>query len=112
VFVVDNVHIHLDSKIFPQQSAESFHREVRTLLKTELEGLDPTAVLTAKKLIKAGLSDKNDFDAVNLRESYGECCYPGIYVGPSLISYSPSGEICEWSPFHAIREDRQQGAQA
>lgn len=54
---------------------ESFHKEVRQLLKAELEGLDQTAVLNAKKLIKAGLNDKNDFDAVNLRESYGE--FPG-----------------------------------
>ncbi|KAF5357797.1 hypothetical protein D9756_001614 [Leucocoprinus leucothites] len=60
------------NKIFPQQSVESFHKEVRSLLKAELEGLDPTAVLTAKKLIKAGLNDKNDFDAVNLRESYAQ----------------------------------------
>jgi peroxisomal 3,2-trans-enoyl-CoA isomerase len=48
-----------------------FHKEVRQLLKAELEGLNPTAVLTAKKLIKAGMNDKNDFDAVNLRETYG-----------------------------------------
>ncbi|KAJ3573972.1 hypothetical protein NP233_g2090 [Leucocoprinus birnbaumii] len=60
------------NKIFPQQSVESFHKEIRNLLKAELEGLDQTAVLTAKKLIKAGMNDKNDFDAVNLRESYGE----------------------------------------
>lgn len=60
------------SKIFPQQPAESFHQEVRQFLKAELEGLDHTAVLNAKMLIKASLNDKNDFDAVNLRESYGE----------------------------------------
>jgi len=60
------------NKIFPQQPVELFHKEVRQLLKAELEGLDPTAVLTAKKLIKAGLNDKNDFDAINLRESYAQ----------------------------------------
>lgn len=37
----------------------------------ELEGLDPTSVLVMKKLIKAGMADQNDPDAVNLRESYG-----------------------------------------
>lgn len=58
------------NKIFPQQSVEKFHEEVRNLLKSELEGLDSTAVLATKKLIKAGLNDSNDFDAVNLRESY------------------------------------------
>jgi len=51
---------------------EKFHEEVRNLLKSELEGLDSTAVLATKKLIKAGLNDSNDFDAVNLRESYGK----------------------------------------
>lgn len=60
------------SKIFPQQSVESFHREVRDLLKFELQGLDPAAILKVKSLIKAGLNDKNDFDAINLRESYGK----------------------------------------
>jgi len=60
------------NKIFPQQPAELFHKEVRQLLKAELEGLDPIAVLTAKKLIKAGMNDKNDFDAINLRESYAQ----------------------------------------
>ncbi|KAF9451075.1 ClpP/crotonase [Macrolepiota fuliginosa MF-IS2] len=60
------------NKIFPQQPVESFHKRVRQLLEAELEGLDPTAVLSAKKLIKAGLNDKNDFDAINLRESYAQ----------------------------------------
>ncbi|KXN82073.1 Enoyl-CoA delta isomerase 2, mitochondrial [Leucoagaricus sp. SymC.cos] len=60
------------NKIFPQQPVESFHKEVWNLLKAELENLDPTAVLTTKKLIKAGLNDKNDFDAINLRESYAQ----------------------------------------
>ncbi|KAF7779073.1 hypothetical protein Agabi119p4_3418 [Agaricus bisporus var. burnettii] len=60
------------NKIFPQQSVESFHREVRDLLKFELQGLDPAAILKVKSLIKAGLNDKNDFDAINLRESYAQ----------------------------------------
>jgi peroxisomal 3,2-trans-enoyl-CoA isomerase len=51
---------------------ESFHREVHNLLKSELEGLDPISILKVKSLIKAGLNDKNDFDAINLRESYGK----------------------------------------
>jgi peroxisomal 3,2-trans-enoyl-CoA isomerase len=58
------------SKIFPMQSVPSFHDSVRTHLFSELEGLDPGALLTVKKLIKAGLADKNDPDATNLRESY------------------------------------------
>ena len=38
----------------------------------ELSGLDPAALLTVKKLIRAGLNERNNRDAVNLRESYGE----------------------------------------
>lgn len=57
------------SKIFPQQDPESFHRSVREHLLSELSGLVPSSVLIVKKLIKTGLQDKNDPDAVNLRES-------------------------------------------
>jgi Delta3-Delta2-enoyl-CoA isomerase len=60
------------SKIFPQQSVASFHSTVREYLLSELEGLDPVALLTVKKLIQTGLRDKNDPDAVNLRESYAQ----------------------------------------
>ena len=42
------------------------------MLLSELQGLDPTALLVVKKLLKAGLADKNDPDAVNLRESYAQ----------------------------------------
>lgn len=39
---------------------------------SELAGLDPAALLVVKQLIKMGLKDKNDPDAVNLRESYAQ----------------------------------------
>ncbi|TFK42626.1 ClpP/crotonase-like domain-containing protein [Crucibulum laeve] len=58
--------------ILPQQPVESFHESVRKHLLNELSGLDPTALLTMKGLIKAGLYDKNNPDAVNLRESYAQ----------------------------------------
>jgi len=45
---------------------------VRRKLLDELQGLDPAAILSVKKLIRAGLNEKNDPDAVNLRESYGK----------------------------------------
>jgi peroxisomal 3,2-trans-enoyl-CoA isomerase len=51
---------------------KSFHKVIREHVLEELRGLDPVALLTVKKLIRAGLNDKNDPDAVNLRESYGE----------------------------------------
>ncbi|KIM87001.1 hypothetical protein PILCRDRAFT_4240 [Piloderma croceum F 1598] len=60
------------NKIFPQQPVASFHSTVREYLLSELEGLDPVALLTVKKLIRTGLRDKNDPDAVNLRESYAQ----------------------------------------
>ena len=39
---------------------------------SELDGLDPSALLGVKKLIKAGLNDQHNLDAVNLRESYAQ----------------------------------------
>ena len=69
---MQNLWLLLNSKIFPEQSVKSFPAAVRQTLLDELHGLDPTAVLGIKQLIRAGLNDKNDPDAVNLRESYGE----------------------------------------
>lgn len=59
------------SKIFPSQTTPSFHATVRNHLLEEMRGLDPTAILVMKSLVKRGLYEKNDPDAVNLRESYG-----------------------------------------
>lgn len=60
------------SKVFPEQSVTSFHSNVRAHLVKQLEGLDPEALLTVKRLIKAGMSEKNSPEAVNLRESYAQ----------------------------------------
>ena len=62
---------HLHSEIFPDQSTESFHAAVHGHLVDELAGLDPKALLAVRSLIRRGLHEKNDPDAVNLRESYG-----------------------------------------
>ena len=64
--------IPLISKIFPSQPTESFHAAVREHLLSELDGLDHSSVLTIKSLLKAGLAEKNNPDAVNLRESYAQ----------------------------------------
>lgn len=64
--------ILLNSKIYPSQPTESFHAAVREHLLGELDSLDHSSVLTIKALLKAGLSEKNDPDAVNLRESYAQ----------------------------------------
>jgi len=60
------------SKIFPSQSTEEFHSSVRQHLLVELDGLEPRALMAMKKLIRAGLNEQNDPDAVNLRESYAQ----------------------------------------
>ena len=60
------------SKIFPEQPVPSFHAAVRKHVLSELEGLDPSAALGVKQLIKAGLNDQHNLDSVNLRESYGQ----------------------------------------
>ncbi|PIL23897.1 hypothetical protein GSI_13648 [Ganoderma sinense ZZ0214-1] len=60
------------NKIFPEQPVPSFHAAVRKHVQSELEGLDPSAVLGVKQLIKAGLNDQHNLDTVNLRESYGQ----------------------------------------
>lgn len=64
--------LHRNSKIFPAQPTDEFHSSVRAHLESELEGLDPAALLTVKKLIRAGISEKNNPDAANLRESYAQ----------------------------------------
>ena len=64
--------IYYNSKIFPSQPTELFHAAVREHLLDELDGLDHSSVLTIKALLKAGLSEKNNPDAVNLRESYAQ----------------------------------------
>ena len=47
-----------------------------------MRDLDPTALLVMKGLVKRGLYEKNDPDAVNLRESYGyvEHSFFGIII--------------------------------
>ena len=60
------------SEIFPAQSTEEFHSAVREKLEFELHGLDRTALLGVKRLLKDAQNEKNIFDAANMREAYGE----------------------------------------
>lgn len=60
------------NKIFPSKSTETFHLAVRQYLHSELKGLDPASILAVKSLIKTGLAEKNNPDALNLRESYAQ----------------------------------------
>ncbi|KAI6028359.1 ClpP/crotonase-like domain-containing protein [Pisolithus orientalis] len=50
------------NKIFPSKSTETFHLAVRQYLHSELKGLDPASIL----------AEKNNPDALNLRESYAQ----------------------------------------
>ena len=59
---------------------------MRRHLLEELEGLEPTALLVTKKLLRAGLDEKNNPDAVNLRETYAQAerfasGIPGVRFG-------------------------------
>lgn len=58
------------NQIFPSQPVEKFQAAVRAHVLYEMDGLDPTALLGVKRLIRAGLTDKNNPDTVNMRESY------------------------------------------
>ena len=60
------------SEIFPARSTEEFHSAVRKKLEFELDGLDHTALLGVKRLLKDAQNEKNNFDAANMREAYGE----------------------------------------
>ncbi|KAJ7156023.1 ClpP/crotonase-like domain-containing protein [Mycena crocata] len=60
------------NKILPIQPTEDFHAAVRAILIEDMRGLDPTALLVVKQLIRTGLTEKNNPDAVNLRESYAQ----------------------------------------
>ncbi|KAH9946203.1 ClpP/crotonase [Epithele typhae] len=60
------------NQIFPEQSVEAFQAAVRAQVLADMDGLDRSAVLGVKRLIRAGLSDQHNLDAVNLRESYAQ----------------------------------------
>ncbi|KAJ7172526.1 ClpP/crotonase-like domain-containing protein [Mycena filopes] len=60
------------NEMLPLQSWEDFHQAVRAIVVEDLRGLDPVAVLTVKRLIRDGLTEKNNPDGTNLRESYAQ----------------------------------------
>ncbi|KAJ7774774.1 ClpP/crotonase-like domain-containing protein [Mycena metata] len=60
------------NKVLPLQPWESFHAAVRAIVVEDLRGLDPAALLSVKRLIRTGLTEKNNPDATNLRESYAQ----------------------------------------
>ncbi|KAJ3500826.1 hypothetical protein NLJ89_g9619 [Agrocybe chaxingu] len=60
------------NKLFSSPDTPSFHADVYYHLLEELSGLDPKAILVMRKLIRQGIHEKNDPDAVNMRESYAQ----------------------------------------
>jgi len=60
------------NKICKATSAEQFNEVVRKEVLTELKDLVPAAVLTSKKLLQQAADERNQPDAVNLRESYSQ----------------------------------------
>ncbi|KAG9104580.1 hypothetical protein FRC06_001046 [Ceratobasidium sp. 370] len=60
------------SKIFSADDSESFHKAVREYLIGRLDGLDPSALLSTKRMIQAAVHEKNDPRATNLRESFAQ----------------------------------------
>ena len=59
-----------------------------------MQDLDPTALLIMKGLVKRGLYEKNDPDAVNLRESYGFFNPFFIEMIVLTLFISPGGTVC------------------
>lgn len=77
---------------------------IRRRLLDELEGLDPAALLEVKRLLQASSRDKNDPDAVNLRESYGTPNF--IFLGVLLSKMgSTSRKVRKWCSAATIRQD-------
>jgi len=53
----------------PAEIAVDLHEQVRSYLLEQIEGQDLDAMLLTKKLVKAGIHEKNNPDAVSMRES-------------------------------------------
>jgi len=53
----------------PAEISVDLHQQVRLYLLQQIEGLDLDAMLLTKKLVKAGIHEKNNPDAVSMRES-------------------------------------------
>ncbi|CAE6492553.1 unnamed protein product [Rhizoctonia solani] len=60
------------NQIFSAEDTPSFHRLVREHLLDRLDGLDPAALLSTKRMIQAAVHEKNDPRVVNFRESFAQ----------------------------------------
>ena len=53
----------------PAEISVDLHQQVRSYILEQIEGLDLDSMLLTKKLVKAGIHEKNNPDAVSARES-------------------------------------------
>ncbi|CUA72387.1 peroxisomal D3,D2-enoyl-CoA isomerase [Rhizoctonia solani] len=60
------------NQIFCAEDTSSFHRLVREYLLDRIDGLDPAALLSTKRMIQAAVHEKNDPRVVNFRESFAQ----------------------------------------
>ncbi|KAG8713787.1 hypothetical protein FRC11_011010 [Ceratobasidium sp. 423] len=60
------------NQIFLAEDTPNFHRLVREHLLDRLDGLDPAALLSTKRMIQAAVHEKNDPRVVNFRESFAQ----------------------------------------
>ncbi|CAE6525466.1 unnamed protein product [Rhizoctonia solani] len=60
------------NRIFSAEDPSSFHQLVREYLLDRLDGLDPAALLSTKRMLQAAVHEKNDPRAVNFRESFAQ----------------------------------------
>ncbi|CAE6462032.1 unnamed protein product [Rhizoctonia solani] len=60
------------NQIFSAEDTPSFHRVSREYLLDRLDGLDPAALLSTKRMIQAAVHEKNDPRVVNFRESFAQ----------------------------------------
>ncbi|TCD64432.1 hypothetical protein EIP91_004077, partial [Steccherinum ochraceum] len=81
------------NKIFPDQPAEAFHRTIRAHLQAELKDLVPDAILGSKKLLKIAAAERNNPDAVNLRESMAQAARFATGVPMARFAKIASKEI-------------------
>ncbi|CAE6415407.1 unnamed protein product [Rhizoctonia solani] len=58
------------NQVFSAEDTTGFHRQAREHLLDRLDGLDPAALLSTKRMIQAGVHEKNDPRVVNFRESF------------------------------------------
>ncbi|KIY69964.1 ClpP/crotonase [Cylindrobasidium torrendii FP15055 ss-10] len=66
------LHCGFINEVFPASNVDDFHAAVRKRILDDIDGLDHTALLGTRKLLRTALHERNNPDAANLRESYAQ----------------------------------------